>query len=377
MKARLGLKPPKEYHVLSKSKSHEVRDAYMGGENSSDEADYNTVVNAMNICGFSVQDQNSIMRIVAAVLCLGSVRYDEVDDDASTTGTRATGPKQESAFFFESAAKNLGLNYEKFVQSCATRHLTVGGETQILAVDATHADEHVIALAGSLYTSLFSAIVQMVNNGIKKSVETTLGIKTDYFNDPNAMFIGILDIFGFEVFDDQNGFEQLLINYANERLHNFFIHYVFKLEEQKYRDERIDFSNVDFTDNQPVIDLISKRNTGIFQQLSSASMFGKLTDQKLLAQLEKRFKKMASSNASDVEKQIGSLFKVKGPKRPDRFIVTHSANKVEYTINGFLKKNKDHLMDHLRAFVLNSDVDLLKKCMDPSATFDSSAKKIK
>ena len=55
MKARLGLKPPKEYHVLSKSKSHEVRDAYMGGENSSDEADYNTVVNAMNICGFSVQ----------------------------------------------------------------------------------------------------------------------------------------------------------------------------------------------------------------------------------------------------------------------------------------------------------------------------------
>jgi myosin heavy subunit len=374
-KQRLGLKAPKDYHTLSKSKSHEVRDAYMGGENSSDEADFNTVLNAMKICGFSPEDQDSILRIVAAVINLGSVKYDEVDDDASTTGTRATGPTSNTKDFFKCAAANLGLDFDKLVKTCAVRHLTVGANTQILPVDGKSADDHVIALAGALYTNLFSGIVKMVNNGIKTSVKTTLGIETDYLNDPNAMFIGILDIFGFEVFDDQNGFEQLLINYANERLHNFFIHYVFKLEEMKYREEGIDYSTVAFTDNQPVIDLISKRTTGLFQQVSSASMFGKLTDVKLLSQLDKQFKRMKNSAKSEKDKKVGSLFKLKGPKRPDRFVISHSANNVEYTINGFLKKNKDHLMDHLKEFLATSTVSLVRKCMDPNATFDTDETK--
>ena len=128
-------------------------------------------------------------------------------------------------------------------------------------------------LAKALYAKLFGVIVQAINAGIKKTVTKELGTAEDFDTNPKYKFLGLLDIFGFEVFKEGNGFEQLLINYANERLHNLFIKHVFRLEEKKYEEERIDYSAITFTDNQNVIDLISKKRTGIFQQVSDACLF--------------------------------------------------------------------------------------------------------
>jgi myosin heavy subunit/alpha-tubulin suppressor-like RCC1 family protein len=350
------LRSPDQYRILSKSRSHDVRDAYMGGEGSSDEADFFAVKNAMSVCGFSDEAVKDTFRIVAAVLQLGNVRFDDVEDGNVSSGRRAVGVTQAASKDFDAACKNLGLTPDSLSEAFRTRHLTVGGNTQVLAVDAKSADEAVVALAGTLYTWLFSAIVRMVNEGIRKSVETELGFKPDL---NSTKFIGILDIFGFEVFDTQNGFEQLLINYANERLHNFFIQYVFKLEEKKYQEEGIDYSNIEFQDNQAVIDLISKKPDGIFQQMSSAGVFGKLTDVKLLEKMAQAFAKK-NSQVKDPSLQ---LFKKKGPRYPNKFIVCHSANNVEYTIDGFLKKNKDHLLGHLMECVETSTMPLMAQLL--------------
>ena len=352
MKSELGLQRPEDYSILTDSKSHLVRDAYMGGEGSSDQADFHAVQHAMHVCGFSESNISDIWSIVAGVMSLGNVHFDEVEDGNASSGHRATGPTKASITFFDNAVRVLGLDPGTLGDALTHRYLQVAGSTQRLAQDAAKARENVVAMSGSLYSWLFTAIVRLVNEGIRTSVEKELGIK----NDPeNNLFIGILDIFGFEVFDDENGFEQLLINYANERLHNFFIQYVFKLEEAKYKAEHIDYSNVSFTDNQLVIDLIHKKGTdGIFQQLASASMFGKLTDVKLLEKMTTTFRKKNGAN------ETGSLFTSKAPRFPDKFVVRHSANDVEYTITGFLKKNKDHLPAHLSDALGTSKLALIQ-----------------
>lgn len=101
------------------------------------------------------------------------------------------------------------------------------------------------ALAKHIYSKLFNWIVKIINKALQPEIE-------------RQKFIGVLDIYGFETFEI-NSFEQFCINYANEKLQQQFNLYVFKLEQQEYIKEEIEWKMIDFYDNQPCIDLIEAK----------------------------------------------------------------------------------------------------------------------
>jgi myosin-5 len=226
------------------------------------------------------------------------------------------------------------------VNAVSTKETTAAGQTTVTKLSAKAAVLSCEALSLELYNRVFTRIVHEINAGIKRTCVEKLGVDPNFNKDPSALFIGILDIFGFEVFDGGNGFEQLLINYANERLHNLFIKHVFKLEEEKYRAEHIDFSAIRFKDNKAVIDLINKKPLGLFHQISDACMFNKMTDDRLLNQMNQKLKRKTDKNGNPT---AASCFKNMGPRHRNKFIVIHSANEVIYTIDSFIEKNKDFL----------------------------------
>ena len=223
--------------------------------------------------------------------------------------------------------------------------------------DAPAANLAVQTLASTMYVNLFGLLVHRINKGIRKSVQEVLGLDPDFEQNPNNLFVGILDIFGFEVFDQGNGFEQLLINYANERLHHFFIKHFFKMEEIKYEKEGIDYSAITFTDNQLVLDVIGKRPNGLFHQISNASLFGKLTDEKLLNNIATKLKKKKDKDGNP---NANSCFVAGGFRDRMLFTIRHSANDVTYTCENFINKNKDKLEPALEELMAKSNSGLVK-----------------
>ncbi len=283
-----------------------------------------------------------IFRSVATTLHLGNVRFDEVDDSNSASGTRVSGVSSSggSSTSFATACALLGVSSDDLLKGLSTKETTAAGQTTVSQLSAATALLSVEALALELYNRTFGRLVTEINEGIKRTCVEKLGVSPDFGRDPNSLFIGILDIFGFEVFDQSNGFEQLLINYANERLHNLFIKHVFKLEEQKYRDEHIDFSAIRFKDNKIVIDLINKKPLGLFHQISDACMFNKMTDERLLNQMCQKLKRKTDRNGNPTP---ASCFRNPGFKFRNKFVVVHSANEVMYSVDQFIEKNKDLL----------------------------------
>lgn len=330
-----------EFVYLSRSGSHNIRDAYMGGQSSNDLTDFSSVIEGMKTCGFDPKIISDLLRCVAASMHLGNVQFDEVDDTNSATGTAVQGVSSgQAAKSFATVCSLLGLSSQALVNAVSTKETTAAGQTTVTKLSAKAAVLSCEALSLELYNRVFTRIVHEINAGIKRTCVEKLGVDPNFNKDPSALFIGILDIFGFEVFDGGNGFEQLLINYANERLHNLFIKHVFKLEEEKYRAEHIDFSAIRFKDNKAVIDLINKKPLGLFHQISDACMFNKMTDDRLLNQMNQKLKRKTDKNGNPT---AASCFKNMGPRHRNKFIVIHSANEVIYTIDSFIEKNKDFL----------------------------------
>ena len=349
MQKELWIDSPDKFKFLSDSNSHLIKHAYMGGASSSDEADFKAVDEAFKIVGVEQDIVTEIYKVVSAVLHLGNIRFVEKDDSHTATGTSISGVESSCKRSLQAICSLLGFHKEDFMESVTTKSTNAGGNTIISKVSKEAAEQSVISLAKALYAKLFGVIVQAINAGIKKTVTKELGTAEDFDTNPKYKFLGLLDIFGFEVFKEGNGFEQLLINYANERLHNLFIKHVFRLEEKKYEEERIDYSAITFTDNQNVIDLISKKRTGIFQQVSDACLFGRMSEEVMLQKMADKMKKAKSRDGS----KPADLFALAHIKHRGCFIVTHSANEVMYTIKGFKAKNKDLLQPQIEDILIN------------------------
>ena len=158
--------------------------------------------------------------------------------------------------------------------------------------------------------------------------------------------IGVLDIFGFEIFD-KNSFEQLCINFANEKLQQHFNAHTFKLEEEVYKFEKIKFSHVEFIDNQVVLDLIESKPNGIISTLDEEIIMPKASDFTFKDKLDQkhgqkknpRFKQHLRAN--------------------NKFTIVHYAGDVEYQVDGFLDKNKDTLYEGLLELMSISSVEFL------------------
>uniref|UniRef100_A0ABM0MDR2 Unconventional myosin-XV-like n=1 Tax=Saccoglossus kowalevskii TaxID=10224 RepID=A0ABM0MDR2_SACKO len=223
------------------------------------------------------------------------------------------------------AAKLLQLPQD-LLSRAVTYRLTETRDEQILTpLTYEQACDARDAISKSLYARLFTWLVERINSIISKGQRITS--------------IAILDIFGFEVFR-VNSFEQFSINYANENLQYYFNKHIFKLEQQEYTRERIPWTQISFNDNQPCLDLISKRPIGIIHLLDDESCFPKASDNSFLEKCH--------------HQHSGNPYYIR-PKMPgSEFGVNHYAGPVTYQVSKFLDKNRDHLRSDVVEMLIES-----------------------
>uniref|UniRef100_A0A8D3CLN0 Myosin 1D n=1 Tax=Scophthalmus maximus TaxID=52904 RepID=A0A8D3CLN0_SCOMX len=203
------------------------------------------------------------------------------------------------------------------------------------------------ALAKAMYERLFCWIVGRINDVIEvKNYDARVHGKNTV--------IGVLDIYGFEIFQN-NSFEQFCINYCNEKLQQLFIQLVLKQEQEEYQREGIPWKHIDYFNNQIIVDLVEQQHKGIFSVLDEACMnVGKVTDEVFLQGLNVKLAKHAHYTSRKLSPTDKSL-------EFDRdFRIRHYAGDVVYSVVGFIDKNKDTLFQDFKRLLYNSSNPVLK-----------------
>ncbi|VDP27395.1 unnamed protein product [Schistosoma mattheei] len=243
----------------------------------------------------------------------------------------------------EKVAFLLGVNAKDLLTSFLKPKVKVGTEFVTKGQNLNQVTYAVSALAKSLYNRMFGWLVARVNKTLDTKVK-------------RQFFIGVLDIAGFEIFTE-NGFEQICINYTNERLQQFFNHHMFVLEQEEYKREKIQWTFIDFgMDLQACIDLIEKP-MGILSILEEECIVPKASDQTFLSKL--------------YDNHLGKSPNFTKPKPPKpghveaHFELHHYAGSVPYTITGWLEKNKDPLNDSVVALLGGSKDPLVSNLFTP------------
>ncbi|KAL1844491.1 hypothetical protein VTK73DRAFT_2423 [Phialemonium thermophilum] len=307
----------------------------------SDRDEWSSLMEAFGVMGFSDREQAAILRTVAAVLHLGNVAV--VKESRSADQARLT---PESKDVVATVCQLLGVPVEPFLRGLLHPKVKAGREWVEKVQTPEQVRLSVDALAKGIYERGFGDLVSRINRQLDRNA---MGLDDSHF-------IGVLDIAGFEIFET-NSFEQLCINYTNEKLQQFFNHHMFVLEQEEYAREQIEWKFIDFgRDLQPTIDLIELSNPiGIFSCLDEDCVMPKATDKTFTEKLNALWdKKSAKYRAS----RLGG-----------GFVLTHYAAEVEYATDGWLEKNKDPLNDNItRLLAASTDphvAALFADCAEP------------
>ncbi|KAJ3051404.1 hypothetical protein HK097_007621 [Rhizophlyctis rosea] len=286
-----------------------------------DAADFKALQDALQIMQFTEEDQQDLLRSVAAILHLGNITVQNDREDQA----QLSGPSQSVC---EKVCHVLGIPAAEFVKALLKPKIKAGRDWVTQARNVEQVLYSVEALSRSLYERMFGKLVDKINGTMHTS-----GSKSG--------FIGVLDIAGFEIFE-KNSFEQLCINYTNEKLQQFFNHHMFILEQEEYRREGIEWKFIDFgLDLQPTIDLIEKTQPiGVLSCLDEECVMPKATDKTFIEKLNSLWK--GKSNKYEV------------PRFNQGFILSHYAGKVEYSTDGWLDKNKDPLNENVTRLLAGS-----------------------
>ena len=253
-----------------------------------DAAAFDETVAAMNTVGIDATQQAEVWRILAGVLCLGNVNFSAQEDSGSGIVGSAVRADDGSDEHLANVARLLGVDGPELERALCWRTFRAGRRSSIneVPLGPEVAAECRDGISKWIYTSIFSWLVAQIN--VATSRETASKIKS---------FIGILDIFGFEVFE-RNSFEQLCINFSNEVLQRQFDHHVFELEQEYYILEGIDFTKIKFKDNQATIDLFS----GVFAILNEQGLLGeKATDELFVQKLDGAQEEIPTTSGINLE----------------------------------------------------------------------------
>ncbi|XP_027141138.1 myosin-11 [Larimichthys crocea] len=289
-----------------------------------DDVMFEETLEAMAIMGFTEDERIGMLKVVSTVLQLGNIKFDK-----ERNSEQANMPDNTAA---QKVCHLQGINVTDFTRAILTPRIKVGREVVQKAQTKQQADFAVEALAKAMYDRLFRWILARVNKTLDKSKRQS------------SSFLGILDIAGFEIFED-NSFEQLCINYTNERLQQLFNHTMFIMEQEEYKREGIEWNFIDFgLDLLPCIELIEKPNNppGILALLDEECWFPKATDVTFVEKL------MNTHNGHM------KFSKPKQHKDKMMFSVLHYAGKVDYNADNWLTKNMDPLNDNVTALLNNS-----------------------
>ncbi|KAH9650950.1 Myosin-2 [Citrus sinensis] len=299
LKERLNLKVANDYNYLNQSECLTI-------DGVDDAQNFHNLMEALDIVLIRKEDREQTFAMLAAVLWLGNISFQVIDnenhveviaDEAVTT-----------------AAMLMGCSSDELMLALSTHKIQAGKDSIAKKLTLQQAIDSRDALAKFIYGSLFDWIVEQINKSLEVGKQCT------------GRSINILDIYGFESFK-KNSFEQFCINYANERLQQHFNRHLFKLEQEEYELDGVDWTRVEFEDNEECLNLIEKKPLGVLSLLDEESNFPKATD---------------LTFANKLKQHLGSNSCFKG-ERGRAFSIRHYAGEVPYDTNGFLEKNRDPL----------------------------------
>ncbi|XP_068143632.1 LOW QUALITY PROTEIN: myosin-VIIa [Drosophila tropicalis] len=328
-------KSPSQYHYLAQGGCFTLP----GKQDAKDFADIRA---AMKVLSFKPEEVWSIFSLLAAILHLGNLRF------KATEVANLEVAELDDGKNLQNVAQLLGLPTAPLNAALTQRTIFVHGEHVVTSLGKEAAVEGRDAFVKSLYDGIFVRIVRRINETINKQPEHPMNS------------IGVLDIFGFENFDN-NSFEQLCINYANENLQQFFVGHIFKMEQAEYQSEHINWQHIEFQDNQQILDLIGMKPINIMSLIDEESKFPKGTDQTLLEKLH-------------VQHGNRSIY-VKGKTtQTSLFGIRHYAGVVMYNPLGFLEKNRDSFSSDLRSLVQRSKNKYLVDIFPQEMPMDTTKK---
>ncbi|KAG2387598.1 hypothetical protein C9374_001192 [Naegleria lovaniensis] len=347
---KLSLTKPEHYKYLSNTYSVDTIDDKLGFRETKEALDY---------IGVSKETQMQIWEVVAAILHLGNIEFSHSEKGDKTA--RKDGSQIVDRTPLKLCAKCLHVDEGMLETALTTKTVEAGGRNSTyispLSVEGAYFARD--ALAKGLYRRLFDWIVKSVNESItlpsliNRRLSTMNGKapkngKKEESSKPNEyVTIGILDIYGFEIFQT-NSLEQLTINYINERLQQMFIELTLKEEQEEYVREGIKWEKVPYNDNKPCVELIDSK-LGIFNLLNETSLLSKGDDD---------FLRTVKTNTSKHPFMVPDD-KVISKEQEKCFKIKHYAGIVEYHSAGFVEKNLDTLFQNLVALALTSKSTLL------------------
>ncbi|XP_017163537.1 myosin VIIAa isoform X5 [Poecilia reticulata] len=295
--------------------------------------EYSNIQSAMKVLMFTEKENWEISKLLAAILHMGNLRYEARTYDNLDACEVVRCPH------LTTAATLLEVDCKDLMNCLTSRTLITRGETVSTPLSMEQALDVRDAFVKGIYGRLFVWIVEKINAAIYKPTSSQ----------PKALrrSIGLLDIFGFENFTI-NSFEQLCINFANENLQQFFVRHVFKLEQEEYNLENINWQHIEFTDNQDALDMIAIKPMNIISLIDEESKFPKGTDTTMLNKLN--FQHKLNTNyippKNNYETQFG---------------IQHFAGVVYYETRGFLEKNRDTLYGDIIQLVHSSKNKFIKQ----------------
>uniref|UniRef100_A0A8D0Y8Y2 Unconventional myosin-VIIa n=1 Tax=Sus scrofa TaxID=9823 RepID=A0A8D0Y8Y2_PIG len=339
-KKKLGLGQATDYNYLA-----------MGNcitcEGREDSQEYANIRSAMKVLMFTDTENWEISKLLAAILHLGNLQY----KDRTFENLDACEVLFSTAL--ATAASLLEVNPPDLMNCLTSRTLITRGETVSTPLSREQALDVRDAFVKGIYGRLFVWIVDKINAAIYKPPSQEV-------KNPRRS-IGLLDIFGFENFA-VNSFEQLCINFANEHLQQFFVRHVFKLEQEEYDLESIDWLHIEFTDNQDALDMIANKPMNIISLIDEESKFPKGTDTTMLHKLNSQHR-------------LNSNYIPPKNNHETQFGINHFAGVVYYESQGFLEKNRDTLHGDIIQLVHSSRNKFIKQIFQADVAMGAETRK--
>ncbi|XP_054644355.1 unconventional myosin-X isoform X3 [Dunckerocampus dactyliophorus] len=302
---------PESYHYLSQSGC--MQDSCLD-----DKQLFDSVMSALQVMEFSEEEIRDVFKLLSAVLQMGNIEF-----------MTAGGAQITSKGVVSNVSELLGLDSFQLSEVLTQRSMILRGEEICSPLTVEQAVDSRDSVAMALYSQCFSWIIMRINQKIKGR--------------DNFKSIGILDIFGFENFE-VNRFEQFNINYANEKLQEYFNKHIFSLEQLEYNREGIQWEAIDWMDNAECLDLIEKK-LGMLALINEESRFPKGTDYTLLEKLHSR--------------HATNPYYVKPRVTDHQFGIKHYAGEVLYDARGILEKNRDTFRDDILFILKDSRLDFI------------------
>lgn len=327
-KQELGLLPVEQFEYLNQGNTPTI-------DGVDDKAEFKATMSSLSTVGVDEATQSEIVKMLAGLLQIGNVKIGASRTDSVLAGSEPS---------LEKACALLGIDANEFAKWIVKKQLITRGEKIISNLSQAQAIVVRDSVAKFIYSSLFDWLVEVINRSLA----------TDEVLSQVTSFIGVLDIYGFEHFA-KNSFEQFCINYANEKLQQEFNQHVFKLEQEEYLREKIDWTFIDFSDNQPCIDLIEGK-MGILTLLDEESRLPMGSDEQFVTKLHHNF--AADKNAFYKKPRFGK----------SAFTVCHYAVDVTYESEGFIEKNRDTVPDEHMAVLRASTNKFLVAVLDAAAS---------